>query len=195
MLPNRTHNDPTALVAARIQQLQTTKQPLLVSIDGRSTSGKTTLAAALSEVLDCNIVHMDQFYLHPDQRTPERYATPGGNVDHEEVLRNVIVPWQESGTFSYAPYDAHSDTYLERLFFPSKPVTIIEGSYSGHPRLWDAYDLHVFMTTTPERQRQRVLERNGASALGSFLTKWIPLEEAYFDACQIPERSDISIET
>lgn len=188
-------NDIVDSILARIETIRTSGAPALISIDGRSTSGKTTLASALAQASECNVAHMDQFYLHPSQRTPERYATPGGNVDYEEVLKRVIEPWKKTGAFSYAPYDAHTDTYGPLLHFAPRPLTVIEGSYSGHPSLWDAYDLHIFMTTTPERQIERVRERNGAAALETFRAKWIPLEEEYFRACRIPERSDIIIET
>ncbi|MBR2727830.1 MAG: hypothetical protein IKD71_08060, partial [Solobacterium sp.] len=57
----------------------------IIALDGRCASGKTTLAARLSAQLDAQVLHMDDFFLRPEQRTPERYAEPGGNVDRERV--------------------------------------------------------------------------------------------------------------
>lgn len=187
--------DIVPAVLKRIGELQSRERPLLISIDGRSTAGKTTLAAAISECIDCNVVHMDQFYLKPSQRTSERYAEPGGNVDYERVKEEVIDPLLAGEEFSYRPYDAHRDVFGEELHFDPKPVVLIEGSYSGHPMLWDAYDMHIFMTTSKERQLERVRKRNGEAALEMFQAKWIPLEEKYFKAYSIPERSDMRIET
>lgn len=164
---------------------------LLISVDGRSTAGKSTFADLVKRRLPCHVVHADDFYLHPAQRTPERYATPGGNLDYERLKKEVIWPWLKKGSFCLRPYDAHADIYL-----PAKPITggsilVIEGSYSGHPALWDAYNLHVFLTTDRHTQLARITARNGADAVPMFLKKWIPLEELYFSSCRVEERSDL----
>jgi adenylylsulfate kinase-like enzyme len=51
------------LLTERIELLLKEKQYVLVAIDGRCASGKTTLAAALKEKLSCEIIHMDDFFL------------------------------------------------------------------------------------------------------------------------------------
>ena len=58
----------------KIDELMTQKDVVIVAIDGKCTSGKTTLAAKLAEIYDCNVFHMDDFFLRPEQRTPERFA-------------------------------------------------------------------------------------------------------------------------
>ena len=50
-------------VLAAIEKID--KPRILVAIDGRCGSGKTTLAAALQEMLQCPVVHMDDFFLRP----------------------------------------------------------------------------------------------------------------------------------
>ena len=49
-------------------------------------SGKSVLGQLLSEVYSCNLFHMDDFFLRPEQRTAERLAEAGGNVDRERFL-------------------------------------------------------------------------------------------------------------
>ena len=56
---------------------------VLLAIEGGSASGKTTLSQLLSRIYGCTVFHMDEFFLRPEQRTPERLAEPGGNVDRE----------------------------------------------------------------------------------------------------------------
>jgi len=34
-------------------------------------------------------------------------------------------------------------------------------------------------------QRERILRRNGEAMLQRFVTEWIPLEKAYFEACAV----------
>ena len=64
----------------RIDELLEQKQQVIIAIDGKCTSGKTTLARQLAESYDCNVFHMDEFFLRPEQRVPERFAEVGGNV-------------------------------------------------------------------------------------------------------------------
>ncbi len=54
------------------------QERLLLAIDGGSASGKTTLAALLAQRYGCPVFHMDDFFLRPEQRTPQRLAEPGG---------------------------------------------------------------------------------------------------------------------
>ena len=77
----------------KIDELFATES-IIIAIDGGSASGKTTLAKILSEKYDCNVFHIDDFFLRPEQRTPERFAEIGGNFDRErfqgEVLQSLI---------------------------------------------------------------------------------------------------------
>ena len=88
-----------------IQQLLCQKETAIVAIDGNCTSGKTTLANQLAANYDCNIFHMDDFFLRPEQRTPERFSEVGGNVDYERFLAEVLIPLKLGKPFSYRPFD------------------------------------------------------------------------------------------
>ena len=48
----------------------------IVAIDGNSASGKTTLSTQLSKLFDCNIFHIDDYFLNPSQRTPDTPHSP-----------------------------------------------------------------------------------------------------------------------
>lgn len=181
-------------ISERITRFPAGKR-LLVAVDGRAAAGKSTIAQELQKRTGCNVVHADDFYLHPVQRTAARYAEPGGNIDYERLHRDVIEPWQKTGAFSYAPYDAHKDLYGEVMHFVPSPVTVVEGAYSAHPVLARAYDLIVFVTTSPEVQRTRIAQRNGTAALRMFQDKWIPLEERYIAETSAEQRSDIVFRT
>ena len=52
--------------------------PVVIALDGRAASGKSTAAAILSEALGAGVVAMDDFFLPPELRTPERLSQPGG---------------------------------------------------------------------------------------------------------------------
>ena len=54
------------------------KDRILIAIDGSCTAGKSTLASLLARDLDCNLFHMDDFFLREEQRTEERLAQHPG---------------------------------------------------------------------------------------------------------------------
>lgn len=77
---------------AAIDRAMARKPRILVAIEGGSASGKTTLAALLGRIYDCQTFHMDDFFLRPEQRTAARLAEPGGNVDRERFFHEVLLP-------------------------------------------------------------------------------------------------------
>ncbi len=170
------------------------KRPILLAIDGRCGSGKTTLAGALEKEAGAAVVHMDHFFLRAKQRTPERFKEPGGNVDRERVLEEVLLPFRAGRPVVYRPYDAHKPALLEPVRLEPSPVTVVEGSYSCHPELWDYYDLRIFMDVGPKEQLRRIKARNGPETLEVFKDRWIPLEEAYFRAFLPEEKCNFYIE-
>ncbi len=163
---------------------------VIIAIDGRSASGKTTLASALAKELDANVFHMDDFFLRPEQRTPERLATAGGNVDRERFAAEVLTPLLSEKEFSYRPFSCKTQSLGESVKVTPRRINIIEGAYSCHPSLYGFYHLRIFLDIDPITQLERIKRRNPDTA-DVFRTKWIPLEEAYFEAYDIKARCDI----
>lgn len=158
--------------------------PFLLSIDGRSASGKTTLAMQLADVWQYNIIHMDDFYLPFNRRTPKQMALPGGNIDFERLINEVLLPLKSGENVTYQPYDCHNNIFYPERFLDGEKCTILEGSYSCHPCLQEYLDLKVFMDISPDLQKERLLKRN-PDALEAFFSTWIPREEYYFNVCEI----------
>ncbi len=123
------------------------KQPILLAIDGRCGSGKTTFARVLQEKAGAAVVHMDDFFLRPEQRTPERFAEPGGNVDRERVLEEVLLPLKAGRPVVYRSYDAHKPAMLEPVHLKPSPITIIESSYIRKSSLWKRVCASLQLTT------------------------------------------------
>ena len=164
----------------RIDELLAQKQQVLVAIDGKCTSGKTTLTGKLAEIYDCNVFHMDDFFLRPEQRTPERFAEVGGNVDYERFLEEVLLPLKSSKTFSYRPFDCKTFTLSDPVIVTPKRLNIIEGTYSHHPYFGNPYDLKILLTIDEETQHRRILDRP-EFLHKRFFEEWIPMENRYFD--------------
>ena len=64
------------------------EKPYIVAIDGRCAAGKTTLAAHFQQNIDCTVFHMDDFFLRPEQRTPERFNTPVPTVTVSRLVQS-----------------------------------------------------------------------------------------------------------
>ena len=166
----------------------------VVAIEGRCAAGKSTLARRLSERFGTPVAHMDHFFLRPEQRTEERLAKPGENVDHERFLREVLEPLAAGETVTYRSWSCRTETLGEPIALAPSPVVLVEGSYSCHPSLWDFYARRVFLTVDPQEQLRRIEARDGPSKLRAFREKWIPLEERYFSAFQVEKRCDYRLE-
>lgn len=172
---------------AAIDRLRTEKERVLVAIEGGAGSGKTTLTRWLSRIYDCNVFHVDDYFLRPEQRTPERLAEVGGNLDRERFLEEILLPLSRGETVRFARYDCHTQSLQLPVETAPKALNIIEGAYSMHPLLADFYDLKVFLEVEPEEQRRRILLRNGPEMAERFFSTWIPMENRYFETMQIRE--------
>ena len=180
------------IICRRVEQLLQEKQTVLVAIAGSCTSGKSTLAAALARELDCNVFHMDDFFLRFQQRTAERLAETGGNVDYERFREEVLRPLKTGVPFSYHPYDCSTGSLKAPVAVEPRPIAIIEGTYSQHPYFEDPYDLRVFLKVSPEVRQNRILQRP-AFLHRRFFEEWIPMEHRYFREFSVEEKSDLVI--
>ena len=167
------------------------RRPVIVAIDGRCAAGKTTLAAALAREAGYPVVHMDVYFPQPYQRTAQRLATPGGNVDYERFLEEVLTPLRQGRTAFVRPYSCQTGQLGAPLAVPESPVILVEGSYACHPDLWDSCDLHVFVDVDPQTQWERILRRDGPEKAEVFRSRWIPMEELYFAATGIARRCEL----
>ena len=173
---------------AKIEAERDKKFPALIAIEGGSASGKTTLSQLLSRVYDCNVFHMDDFFLRPEQRTEARFAQAGGNIDHERFLAEVLLPLSQGKTVQYRAFDCATLTLRPAVEIAPKKLNIIEGAYSMHPQLAQYYDFSVFLSITPRLQRRRIEKRNSPDMAQRFFDTWIPLERTYFEATNAAAR-------
>ena len=171
------------------------KGSVTVAIEGGSASGKTTLGKMIERIYDCNVFHMDDFFLRPEQRTKERYAEVGGNVDRERFLYEVLLPTSKREDVNYRRFDCGTQTIEEPVSIESKRLTIVEGAYSMHPELAPYYDISVFLDISAEHQMERILKRNSPEIAERFFKEWIPLEKLYFDKTDIKRRCTLVINT
>lgn len=165
-----------------------------LAIEGGSAGGKSTLGDLLAHLYDATVLHMDDFFLRPDQRTPERLAEVGGNVDRERFASEVLSPLAHRAPITYRRYDCATATLRPPVTLRPTPLTVVEGAYSMHPDLAPAYDLSVYLAISPECQADRIRKRNTPDMAARFFAEWIPMEARYFEGMQVKERCDVVIE-
>lgn len=183
----------TELLSAALAQRPA--QPLVLALDGRCGSGKTTMAAALAQRFPASIVlHTDDFYLPPADRVPGWEQTPCANMDLARLRDEVLAPARAGKPVLYRAYSCREGAYLPVQQLAAQPLVILEGSYSHHPLLTDCETLRVFVTCSQAEQTRRLRAREGAR-YANFAARWIPLEEGYFAQYGIEERADFVVDT
>ena len=164
---------------------------MTVAIDGPSGAGKSTLAALLSEVYDCSVFHMDNFFLPKSKKTAQRLAEPGGNIDYERFLKEILIPLSSNKPIEFCAYDCTKDALGAPIHIEPAPLCIIEGVYSLHPALKSSYDLKIFLDIERRAQLARIRTRSGEALYTRFINEWIPLEDQYFMTFDIKRQCDM----
>ncbi|MBQ7160593.1 MAG: phosphoribulokinase [Clostridia bacterium] len=178
-----------------VERLAKTNGRVIVAIDGRCASGKTTLASAIAEKTGAAVFHMDDFFLRPEQRTEARLSEPGGNVDRERFLCEVLSPLAEGkNAIVFRPFDCGTMSLSSPATVYAGKIAIVEGSYCLHPDLCGYYGLRVFLTVSREEQMRRLILRDPSKA-AAFSERWIPMEERYFEAFGVASLCDLCIST
>ncbi len=166
----------------------------VLAIDGCSGSGKSYLAERLTKVYGNGTVHMDDFFLQPGQRTPQRLAEPGGNIDYERFEAQVLPKLAQRRDFCYQAFDCGTMALGDKRTVAARPFTLVEGVYAMHPRFRSAYDGALFLKLPREKQLERIARRSGP-LLERFEREWIPLEDRYFAAFDVEAACDAAIDT
>ena len=169
-------------------------------IDGKCGSGKTTLSERLGERYGCNVFHIDDFYLPIIMQTPEVMKEPGGNINYDRFIAEIMAPLTADSTVVYRPFLCMEQEYAPGVSLKRTGVNVIEGTYSCHPVLREIYAkltgwevITLFMDIDDRNQRDRVRGRVGQLRFKLFEDKWIPREREYFSAYSVREYCDYSI--
>lgn len=175
-----------------IEILLSSGSNIVIGIDGPCASGKTTLSEELANIFECNIIHIDDFFLPFERKTKSRLSEPGGNIDYERFFEEVVGHLKSDTPFSYGKFSCSEGKISKQITVQPKSLTIIEGVYSMHTFFGDIYDYKIFLDIDEKVQIKRLKNRS-PEKLDRFINEWIPMENKYFTEFRIKENCDIII--
>lgn len=154
---------------------------VVVAIDGRSASGKSTLGERLGEHADVAVLHMDDFYRVADQAGRERWTPEQGvdlYFDWQRLRDEALVPLRAGRAATFRVYDWDADAYGPEVTIAPRPVVVVEGVYSTRPELRHLVDVAVFVDTPLDVCVARQHARNQSP--GPQILRWRAAEDVYF---------------
>ena len=170
-------------VASRVRDIRT--RPVIVAIDGRSGSGKTTFAAELSAQLpDATVVHLDDIYPGWDGLA----ATPA------LVAAQVLAPLRRHELAAFRRFDWERDEFGPLVPVHPAAVVIVEGAGSSVGLARSYADLRLWLEADEPVRKRRALDRDG-DAYRPHWGRWARQEDEVFGADNTRERADIILRT
>jgi uridine kinase len=186
-----------------------TTHPLRVAIDGRTASGKTTLADELAERLvakgrEIIRTSIDGFHRPKVERYARgRHSAEGYYYDARDLdaINSLLLsPLGADGSREYrtASFDLVNDLPIEQAtkFASSDAILIVDGTFLQRPELADSWDITVFVETTEEASEQRGVGRDMQllggmeAARHMYAVRYQPAYSLYESMCRPAARAD-----
>jgi energy-coupling factor transporter ATP-binding protein EcfA2 len=176
-----------AELAALVAPLLTDGRGVLL-VDGRSGSGKSTIATRLADLLRGAIVHSDDLAWHHDAFAWDDLAR-----DH------VIAPWRRGESVEYRPPGWVAKGREGAVTVPADVrVLVLEGVGAGRAALATQADAVVWVQSDRAEARERGLRRDvelgrTPKEAESFWDEWMAAEEPFLAADRPWERADLVV--
>lgn len=155
----------------------------LICVDGPAGSGKTTLAASLTQLTDgARVVHLDDLY-----------AGWNGLSRLDAQLGDLLLPLAGGRPGSYRRHDWLTGETAETVVVDPVPLLVLEGVGSGASRFAALQTVLVWVEAPHELRRQRGLARDG-EAFAPHWEQWARDEASLFARERTRERADLVVD-
>lgn len=162
--------------AARLQA-----GPLIVAIDGRSGTGKSTLAEALAKRLPAAVIEGDDFYSGGTGIKGDPPQARAARCIDWQAQRRVLSVLRQGHPARYHAFDWDAfdgSTCPGATTIAPAPIIILEGVYAARPELRDLIDLSILVRVPDALRLARLTAREGAP--GPWELQWHEAEDWYF---------------
>jgi para-aminobenzoate synthetase len=196
------------LIVATIHRITRERAaPILVAIDGRSGTGKSTVARALVQEVPSVIVPSDDFFAAgitaqawAARSAPERARDC---IDWRRLRAEALEPLLQGQDAAWHPFDFAAGERPDGTYSISteivrrepEPVILLDGAYSTRPELADLIDLSILVTTPDAIRRWRLEAREDPQFLAAWHDRWDAAEDYYFTHVRPPAAFDIVVDT
>jgi uridine kinase len=206
-LPQRT--EVLNELAIRIARLRSAR-PIRVAIDGRTASGKTTLADELARLIeqggrDVIRTSIDGFHRPRAERYARGRYSPEGYYydarDHAAINALLLAPLGPGGDCHYrtASFDLTNDHPLQQE--PRRAsmdtILIVDGTFLQRPELRRGWDLTIFVEVSQRVAEQRGVRRDEALLGGAeaarqlYAARYQPAFDLYERMCSPAATADV----
>jgi uridine kinase len=155
----------------------------VLAIDGRSGSGKTSLAGRLGHELSAPVVSLEDLYGGWD----------GLENGIDLLVREVLEPVAAGRTARVPKYDWVARQWAEPVALPPPEVLVVEGTGAGARRAAVFESLLVWLEAAAPVRKKRALDRDGET-FAPHWDRWAAQEEAMLARERTPERAHVVID-
>ncbi len=190
---------PEAQVAIqRVLELARAKSPVIVAVDGRSGTGKSSLSTWIAGQVSATLIDQDDFYAGDDLEVWQRLSPREKAervIDWRRVRTEALQPLRAGAQARWHPFDWKAMEGLASEPITAQPsrIVILDGAYSSRPELGDLIDLSILVTLPDAVRRARLKRREGEAFMSEWHAIWDEAEEYYFGTVRPPEAFDLVI--
>lgn len=154
----------------------------VLALDGRTGSGKTTLASAIASEHDAPVVELEYLYGGWD----------GLRDGIGRLVAEVLEPLSRTGRALVPVWDWHAERWAEPRPLRAEGVIVIEGVGAGALAAAPYLSALVWMDAPAAERRRRAMARDG-ELFKPHWDRWTTQEDDYLATDRAPARADLVI--
>lgn len=176
------------------------QKTILIAIDGRSGSGKSTFAKYFAKELErynitTAIIQTDNFYQKQENPLAKPELIPGYAYGYfwKKLRKQVVTPLKENMSAKYMLSDWVSGKKQGQQIIEANQTVIVEGVISTYAKIADLFDLRIWLSCPKKVRIKRIIGR------GDFpeeeLEDWQIIENAYVSRQNEQNNAHIVVDT
>lgn len=176
------------------------KGPVLVAIDGRSGTGKSSIAQEIAAHLGGVHIVADDFWIggsDDEWRQKSVQEKVSQAIDWQRIRSQVLVPLLNGRQAQWHPFNWQANEGLSPRLLSANPnrLIVLDGAYSSRPELQDIVSFSILVKVTDDKaRRSRLVAREGAGNMENWHVIWDEAEDYYFSHLRKPEDFDMVLE-